>query len=211
MVTQHVKEAATLVAAASLPSSPSIRGIAVPVSSSSTSSAEGVSAYIKKRSGGGDKARWEVWDGKAALYAESSTPCRWAELRLPTSGQQAPEPGRICLHPDGQDQFVSEEISKLGHWKNCDDLTELLHDNPRAVYVDLGANIGACVMQVLFTTQASIIAFEPNPANLFRLTSTLLNFPQRLKDRVTLFPVALGDMPGTPSIVSNPQIWETHR
>ena len=42
------------------------------------------------------------------------------------------------------------------------------------VYLDIGANIGACIMTMLLASDAFIVAFEPNPANLFRLTSTLL-------------------------------------
>jgi hypothetical protein len=59
----------------------------------------------------------------------------------------------------------------------------------------LELNIGACVMQVFVTRGASVAAFEPNPSNLFRLSSRLLNLPEDLKSRVTLFPVTLGDEP----------------
>jgi FkbM family methyltransferase len=57
---------------------------------------------------------------------------------------------------------------------------------------------------VLHTTDASVIAFEPSPKNLFRLTSTLLSLPEEMKNRVTLFPVALGDRPATAAIMANP-------
>jgi FkbM family methyltransferase len=112
----------------------------------------------------------------------------------------------MCLYPTSEDVFVSGSIQGGGSWEDCHVLTHLLAVANRgaAVYMDIGANIGACVMQVLFTTNATILAFEPNPRNLFRLTSTLINLPEELKNRVTLFPVALGDEPSTTSIVTSP-------
>jgi FkbM family methyltransferase len=169
-------------------------------------------SYIKRRSGGGDKARWEVWDGSTVLHPEhgQEAPCRWEAYRPPNSGKkQTSTPGRMCLYPDGRDQFVSETIAEKGHWEDCDDLTESLmrgDDKSRtSVYVDIGTNIGACVMQVLLTTDASVVAFEPSPPNLFRLTSTLLSLPRHVRNRVALFPVALGDATGTVSIMANPR------
>jgi FkbM family methyltransferase len=47
---------------------------------------------------------------------------------------------------------------------------------------------------MLLTTNAHIIAFEPNPSNLFCFTSTLLQLPASYVSRVTLFPIGVGDM-----------------
>jgi FkbM family methyltransferase len=61
-------------------------------------------------------------------------------------------------------------------------------------HFEIGANIGACVMQILLTTPdfVQVVAFEPNPKNLFCLTTTLMRLPLKLRRRVILFPVALG-------------------
>lgn len=47
-------------------------------------------------------------------------------------------------------------------------------------------------MQMLLSTNATIIAFEPNPRNYFCLTSTLVKMDKHYRDRVFLFPIALG-------------------
>lgn len=234
---KHVKDAVALLKAATAASSSASASASpttgtaattpekvTPASSSNVAKASNLTppsgvmkleGYIKKRSGGGENARWEVWDGTTVLHPAygQAAPCRWAVYHPPTSVRQQllhkkpPGSGRMCLYPDVQDRFVSKTIAEKGHWEDCDDLTDSLRgvDKSRAaVYVDIGTNIGACVMQVLLTTDASVVAFEPSPPNLFRLTSTLLDLPRHVRDRVALFPVALGEATGTVSIMANP-------
>jgi FkbM family methyltransferase len=116
----------------------------------------------------------------------------------------------MCLYPPEQDRFVSGQIQK----RDCHTLTQRLQDGgddaasgtKNLVYMDVGANIGACVVQILSTTDAKVLAFESNPKNLFRLTSTLMNLPEEMKNRVTLFPVSLGSEPsGSATIVADPR------
>ena len=45
---------------------------------------------------------------------------------------------------------------------------------------------------MLLHTDAHIKVFEPNPDNLFCLTSTLLQLSKETQNRVTLYPIALG-------------------
>ena len=47
---------------------------------------------------------------------------------------------------------------------------------------------------MLVETDANVLAFEPNPANLFALTSTLLRLGPAYSNRVTLFPAAVGSI-----------------
>jgi len=99
----------------------------------------------------------------------------------------------MCVH--SQSDVVSDSIVKWGKWDDCDVLSELWSKNGKegTAYVEIGGNIGACVMHMLLSTSASDIrVFEPNPANLFCLTSTLLKLPSAMRLRVTLYPVALG-------------------
>jgi FkbM family methyltransferase len=154
--------------------------------------------FIRKNAG----LDWEIWDGKSVLHDDLGV-CNWKEFRA--FGMQGGQPpGQMCLYPRGEDQYVSGAIEGNGRWSNCDDLTAQLSDMKHAVYVDIGANIGSCVMQVLYTTAAHVIAFEPHPKNLFRLTSTLMNLTEAFKSRVTLFPVALGDATGSVTLMTNP-------
>ena len=134
---------------------------------------------------------------------------------------------KMCLHTTSEDRWVSGMISNTGRWPDCDRLTYWYLDRPKQQqqqqqqqqestpmdstttaaaddnndwYIDIGANIGSCVMQVLMTTNASIAAFEPDPRNLFHLTSTLSRLPSSLRRRVYVVPVALGALSTTSEI-----------
>ena len=102
----------------------------------------------------------------------------------------------MCVHT--QDDTVSGSIIRGGRWGDCDQLSTLwtsAMDTTNATYVEIGGNIGACVMHMLLVTDAlDIRVFEPNPANLFCLTSTLLQFPEAQRKRVTVYPFALGEL-----------------
>jgi hypothetical protein len=65
---------------------------------------------------------------------------------------------------------------------------------PSSIYVEVGTNIGACVMDMLMHTDANIVAWEPAPKNLFVLTSTLMQLEEKYRKRVALFPVGAGDV-----------------
>jgi len=127
----------------------------------------------------------------------------------------------FCIHNVVQDKWVSGHISRTGRWGDCnvltywyynsnnnngDDETSSRFSSTNAAsdndgwYIDIGANIGSCVIQVLMTTNAKIIAFEPDPRNLFRLTSTLSRLPSELRKRVYVYPVALGTQQGSSEI-----------
>jgi FkbM family methyltransferase len=175
------------------------------LASSSGGGRSAVDRYVAK--GMGEK--WKVWDRRSVLHPDLGGTCNWHEFRASGRHREAgTAPVFMCLYPRSEDVYVSGSIEGGGHWEDCDVLTEMLSgpvaDKGAAVYMDIGANIGACVMQVLFSTNASILAFEPNPRNLFRLTSTLMHLPEEMKDRVALFPVALGDEPAMTSIVTTP-------
>jgi hypothetical protein len=84
----------------------------------------------------------------------------------------------MCLRE--RDDVLSNSITSEGRWRECEALPELWRRDLRgpsnqsdAVFVDIGANLGACTLQVLLTTNARAIVFEPNPASLFFLTETL--------------------------------------
>ena len=156
--------------------------------------------FIKKSSG----ANWTLWDQMSVLHSDLGV-CNWKEFKPPNrlDGTVAP-PRHMCLYPRNEDLYVSGQIEDVGYWQDCGELTGPLKGIKNAVYMDIGTNIGACVMQVLATTDAKIIAFEPSPRNLFRLTSTLMNLPYEMKQRVTLFPVGLSDATAVATIRTAP-------
>jgi FkbM family methyltransferase len=70
--------------------------------------------------------------------------------------------------------------------------------DPRGVLLEVGANIGACTVELLVRTNAKIIAVEPSPANAFYLTRSLAMLAKARPDiahRVVVMPVAFGDAP----------------
>ncbi|KAL3935895.1 MAG: hypothetical protein SGBAC_008674 [Bacillariaceae sp.] len=143
---------------------------------------------IQKQSGPG----WNMWNATAPAITTEYTrhsKCRWTTFRA-TNGQTA----QICVH---YGDAVSRAIINRGRWADCDVLTEQFestHPNKKhKVFLDVGANIGACVLQMLFTTESPVIAFEPEPTNLFCLTNTILRLEPRYRDRFLLFPIALSD------------------
>lgn len=73
-----------------------------------------------------------------------------------------------------------------------------------SLYLDIGGNIGSCVMEMLLSTNASIVAFEPHPMNLYNVKKTMSYLGKEYQDRLLLFPVGLGG-------VQNMTTWETHK
>lgn len=154
---------------------------------------------------------WKVWDRASVLHEDlPGMTCNWSEYKpahsLPTSTTPS---APMCLHPFERDKTVSGSIMDTGKWPDCDILTPILrgnqekHPDQPLIHVEIGANIGSCVMQVLLTTEATIYAFEPHPENLYHLTSTLLKLDESLRNRVNLFPIALGVETGSSTMIIN--------
>jgi FkbM family methyltransferase len=119
---------------------------------------------------------------------------------------------KLCCrsYPD----VVSDEVKHSQAWQDCPALESwwtFLQDRSGQngaghgkYYVDIGTNIGACLLPMM--AQANVpnaLAFEPNPANLFYLTNSILGNPQ-IKEKVKLYPFALGNEDKTR------QIYATH-
>jgi FkbM family methyltransferase len=152
----------------------------------------GVRNAIRKASGEG----WEMWNRQAVM--DFDWKCRLATFRT-TTGETAP------MYVHFEKDMVSSSIIGWGRWGDCDGLTTLWKYsgdgvNEKSVYIEIGGNIGSCVMQMLHTTKAPILVFEPDPRNLFCLTQTLMAQTQELRDRVSLFPIALGSEKGSSTI-----------
>ena len=161
-------------------------------------------SFLKKTRG----SSWELWDGHSVLYNDFNfAPCRWTQFYVP--GEEASSHITslpMCVHPEAD--IISDAIAAGGRWQDCPYLGSVWHsleqqDNQQhktqsrqKVHLEVGANIGACVLDVLLTTNAHIVAFEPNPRNLFRLTSTLsavLAVYPHFESRIQLYPLGLGD------------------
>ncbi|CAB9497199.1 expressed unknown protein [Seminavis robusta] len=145
----------------------------------------------------GENMTWSITDWKTGSELDPNHPpeftCRWLNFTAKDSGKTID----ICAH---ENEWLSGTIAQYGRWDDCNPLPGLWKDSLTsdnnhandAIYVDIGTNIGSCVLEMLLSTQASIIAFEPNPKNQFALKSTMSKLPKELQDRVVLVPVGLG-------------------
>jgi hypothetical protein len=91
---------------------------------------------------------------------------------------------------------------------HCDILPTLWKDGDHdetdksLYYVEIGANIGSCVMEMLLGTNAKIIAFEPHPMNVYNIKKTVSQLDKSYQDRLLLFPIGLGSEIITSTIYS---------
>lgn len=86
---------------------------------------------------------------------------------------------QICAHPDSD--RVSDAIARKGSWSDCDMLPALwlelpMHERSRGNFLDLGANIGSCSIEMLLSTDASIVSIEANPENFRRMQKKTVFF-----------------------------------
>ena len=113
---------------------------------------------------------------------------------------------RMCLRArDG----ISQDIRVRGRYFDCAALSELWRQQRggrEGIFLELGGNIGACTLEMLLLTNATIIVFEPNPISLFFLTSSVRlavkQHARRLEQRVWVFPYAAGAAAARASIFS---------
>ena len=128
-----------------------------------------------------------AWDwrpsGGAHDAATNPLSCRWHTFAPPGSlhGNAS-----ICLRSSAD--LLADEVRKRGYWAECSDLPAMLASAVRQatttvdgqqlreggppIFVDVGANVGACSLHMLMTTDADVIAFEPGGDNLHYATQT---------------------------------------
>lgn len=148
---------------------------------------------------------WSMWD-RNSIAATNDVTCQWTDFRSLTGVRT-----KMCTYPKKDDIYVSAMIQSRGHWEDCHMLVKLwrmtnneTHHNSTLqeetdenkkndnYFLDIGVNIGACLMEMLLSTNAKIIGFEANPANAAHVTTTLLAQPKNLRDRVAFFSIGIG-------------------
>ena len=138
----------------------------------------------------------------------------------------------MCL---ARGDMISEHIAAKGRWRDCGlhvrlwqgldgglNLPRASHGaglklnwlplpvagrDPEGVLLEVGANIGACTVELLLRTRAKIVALEPSPVNLFYLTRNLKLLARRypmVARRVVVLPVGAGVQSRTGTIVIDP-------
>ena len=135
---------------------------------------------------------WKVWKSttEQPLFSDQYE-CKWTQY---TPKYNSSKSAKMCVHTDLD--IISNAILTRGYWEDCVALPRQWYQETNSttntVHLEIGANIGACILELLLTSDARVVAFEPHPKNLFCLTSTLSANPE-LGKRVTLFPIALGE------------------
>ena len=98
----------------------------------------------------------------------------------------------MCLIPN---DLLSNSIKRNGHWIDCDEIVRTSKSSQ--VFVDIGANIGACSIQALVQTSNKIYAIEPIEKHLFYLKESIrlldTKFPfLNVSQRITVIPKPVG-------------------
>lgn len=74
--------------------------------------------------------------------------------------------------------LVDTFVRVHGKWRDCDVLPRLLdlaaETKPRRVFVDVGANIGACSMLMAARGGIRVVSFEPEPDNYYALKAAMV-------------------------------------
>ena len=157
---------------------------------------------------------WRTWPHKAVVTAPGRQ-CAWARFLPPrTPGMPPPVNGSICLR--NETDLLCDEVRRVGYWPECADLPGLytraaatlaaeVGRRPRVafpqgplLFVDAGANVGACTLHMLLATSAKVVSFEPSAANLFHASSSFLKGQEQAPAaRLRLYPLALGASNGS--------------
>lgn len=143
--------------------------------------------------------------------------CTYTPFKSSTGIDKDPDGAtiEICVHPSNDG--ISESVKKSGRFAHCDDLSQEWNERVAStttggsdtisdygeeepIYVEIGANIGTCVVEMLIGTNAPIIAFEPNPINYYAVRETMRKLHSSYQKRLLLFPVAVGSKRGTNKI-----------
>jgi FkbM family methyltransferase len=155
-----------------------------------------------------------VWNRSHVVGADGDHKCKFQDMN-PKALDGAPPP-HMCLRE--YPEAVSSGFAKHGYWQDCLLLADLWKSLPdrssehrvgdgmdsckkglqtqSKVYVDIGANIGTCLLQMIARSDVPhTIAFEPNPENQFYLTNSILATPGA-PDKCSLYPHALGSASG---------------
>ena len=143
-----------------------------------------LASSLMRKSGEG----WAIVDWTDGIKGSKFT-CQWATFTS-RSGVSI----EFCTHPFRD--IVSDAIRRSHSWGDCHILPELWKNATKqqnSIYLEIGANIGACLFEMLLSTDATIIAFEPHPMNQFNLRSTMSRLKPEYQNRVVLVPIALGD------------------
>jgi FkbM family methyltransferase len=161
--------------------------------SSSVRTKHPMESIVKRIEGSGDISNWKLvdWSNPFTPEEDSLFSCLYTPYVSDTTGRRA----EMCVH--SVDDVVSNVIKLSAGWPDCKILPKLWRsnnmDDDNSLYLDIGANIGSCVIEMLLSTNATVIAFEPHPMNAYNLKKTVLKLGKDYQDRLLLFPIGLAN------------------
>mmetsp|Transcript_18227 Transcript_18227/g.39184 ORF Transcript_18227/g.39184 Transcript_18227/m.39184 type:complete len:421 (+) Transcript_18227:255-1517(+) len=131
----------------------------------------------------GDSGAWKVvnWTDPISDEDESIFSCEWSTFTS-SSGEEA----RIC-------DSSPVKSTKCRYGRYLVDVWYRAYGGDGPYYVDIGAEFGACTLEVLLETNAKVLAFEPHPYHVYTIRKMMLELDQAYQSRVTLFPIGLSD------------------
>ena len=150
---------------------------------------------------------WSAWtplDPPVPAEHPTGGVCEHGTLRLKSWPGRVPLARQpMCLPANDR---ISSAIIKHGNWYDCHQFVRLWNSAERepscrgseGVLIEVGANIGACTVELLLRTRARIVAFEPSPTNLFFLTRSIRLAAQlhpEIAKRVVVFTIGAGSVP----------------
>jgi hypothetical protein len=116
---------------------------------------------------GRSSGSWKVWRPSDPAWpvpvGYANLSCVHGELRVSRKRADAlSQP--MCL---AEHDVVSEGIRRFSRWRDCSRLVRIWQavaadaGTARGVALDIGANVGACTVELLLRTTAHVVAIEP--------------------------------------------------
>ena len=146
----------------------------------------------------GNSTTWKLVDWNNPISKEEESKFNCSMVPFIPSGSNTASETQICVHTFHD--LISNTIRNRKQWGDCNVLPELWHnkdiehsDGGKSYYVEVGANIGACVLEMLLSTNATILAFEPHPMNVYNIKKTVSQLDKSFQNRLMLFPIGLGE------------------
>jgi hypothetical protein len=145
------------------------------ISSSSADATDDESISFLKTTGN----NWNIWKtGMKPLFADRQEfGCDWVPYGPQTEVNEANNGTatiNMCVHPEHD--LLSNTIREKGNWGDCQSVAKQWppstsstnhSDTAGSFHIEIGANIGACVMELLLTTNANIVRSNRIPRTCF--------------------------------------------
>lgn len=145
-----------------------------------------------------------AWD-QCEVYPTSSFECQWAKYGSSVS---------VCLNPEDPTRaYVNHIVQETARWPGCAKLiasyeelksssnSNINDDDEPLLFVEVGS-YNVCTLDMLLSTNANVVVFENNGEKLHAITSTIVNLPRELRQRIVVFP--------TIALPTEPMLHPTH-